>query len=180
MIWSGKRVAEYVEDVDEEMIQPNGVDLRVGECYILLPYTGKRKIVEPEDRYGYIPLKANRAYIVKFKNRVKIPEKTVGMFFVRSSMWRKRGILIQASLWDTGYVGHGEVLIFPTVNSFLYIGERFGQIVFADAEDTFLYNGQYQEDTLELNEKTKEELLQAEREIKEGHFKTHEEIVKVL
>ena len=53
--------------------------------------------------------------------------------------------MIQPSLWDTGYVGHGEVLIFPTINTFLRDGERFGQIVFVDAEDTFQYKGQYQE-----------------------------------
>ena len=143
MIWSGKRVAEYVEDVDEDMIQPNGVDLRVGECYLILSPV-KRKPVEL--KYNIISLEAGHPYIIRFKNKVRIPEKTVGMFFVRSTMWRKRGILIQASLWDTGYVGRGEVLVFPTINTYVTVGERFGQIVFADAEDTFLYNGQYQEE----------------------------------
>jgi len=114
VIWSGKRVAEYVEDVDEDMIQPNGVDLRVGECYLILSPV-KRKPVEP--KYNIISLEAGHPYIIRFKNKVRIPEKTVGMFFVRSTMWRKRGILIQASLWDTGYVGRGEVLVFPTINT---------------------------------------------------------------
>ena len=35
MIWSGKKVAEYIEDVEEDMIQPNGVDLRIGEIFLV-------------------------------------------------------------------------------------------------------------------------------------------------
>ena len=150
VVWSGKNVAEYVEDVDEEMIQPNGTDLRVDEVYSLDAEAG-RKLLKPDEdgRYNLSPF---QPYIIKFANKVRIPEKTVGMFFVRSTMWRKRGIIIQASLWDTGYVGRGEILVMSLVDSYLVAEERFGQIVFLNAEDTVPYNGQYQEEKYEMLE----------------------------
>ncbi|NIA03797.1 MAG: hypothetical protein GWP09_00420 [Nitrospiraceae bacterium] len=143
MIWSGKRVAEYVQDVNKDMIQPNGIDLCIGEIFLLRPISERKKL--KPNKYNLYLLNRFQPYIIRFKNKVVIPNKVVGMFFVRSTMWRARGIMIQPSLWDTGYVGHGEVLIFPTIDTFLLDGERFGQIVFADAEKTFQYRGQYQE-----------------------------------
>ena len=143
VVWSGKRVAQYVEDVTEDMIQPNGIDLKVNSVFQVEP-DGERRQIKP-DKYLTIYLKARKPYILNFKNKVVIPDKVVGMFFVRSTMWRTRGILIQPSLWDTGYIGHGEVLVYPTIDTYLRADERFGQIVFLDADDTFVYSGQYQE-----------------------------------
>lgn len=147
-VWSGIRTSNYISHVKEEDIQPNGVDLRVGDIWYL------RKEDEREAIHGFgkgysLLLSASKQYVARAINRVTIPQGACAIFLPRSSMWRKKGLIICHSLFDTGYSGHPEFFIKPTFDVEIKYGERIGQIVYMDADFTFEYNGQYQEAKVE-------------------------------
>jgi len=148
VVWSGLRTSKWIDLVDEEDIQPNGVDLKIDRMYILRGENIREEVKPENDRFV---LYGSLQYVCKLMNFVEIPQGVCAIFLPRSSMWRKKGLIIIGSLFDTGYTGVPEIFVKPTFDVTLRKGERIGQIVYMDAEDTFPYNGQYKESKVKLN-----------------------------
>ena len=148
VVWCGIRTSGYITNIEDKDVQPNGVDLRIGKLWYLRE-ENVRKIVLPDSK-GFYKLSSLKQYVAKFKNQVIIPNNVCAIFLPRSTMWRKKGLIICHSLFDTGYVGYPEVFIKPSFDVKIKSNERIGQIVFMDAEPTFEYGGQYLETLKEV------------------------------
>ena len=150
MIWSGDRVARYVEISDESQIQPNGVDLSVGEVYEFKSggLLGKKRelpeyrLIEPGNNGIY--MLSPGPYLVRYKEVVRIPSNAIGLVFPRSSLQRI-GATIYTSVWDSGYEGRGVglMVVFNPNGIRLERGAKICQIIFIDAKSSSLYSGVY-------------------------------------
>lgn len=159
---SGEFVAKYVEPVDEDMIQPAGVDLRAGKIFQLdhhdtfeLLKSGKNL----PSRYEVLldrnfPTKPRAgwhltpgAYIVRYEQIIGIPDNCVGLVKPRSSVMRAGG-MVNTAVWDPGYKGKGEGRLKIEVPTNLGKGARIAQLVFLPAEAGEQYDGQYQGENL--------------------------------
>lgn len=116
---NGRFVAQYINDGDvpEEQVQPNGVDLTIGEVYRA---SGKAQFTES----GYS--KPNRTrirtrngdsyqlppgqYPIVYDEKIEIPDGYVARVYPRSRLMRS-GLHLTSALWDSGYEGIGEGLL---------------------------------------------------------------------
>jgi len=150
MIWPGKDVARFIEVISDRQIQPNGVDLTIGEIFIfesrgvlsenkVLPAMRR---VEP-DNDGYYTLEQG-CYLVRYREIVQIPKNAIGLVFPRSSLQRM-GAMIYTSVWDSGYRGRGVGLLAVLNKNGIKIHKdaRICQIIFITAKSSRLYSGEY-------------------------------------
>ncbi len=158
MFESGTYVAESLEragaDLDEEQVQPNGVDLTLGEVFVQTEpghvgrdgkSVGDRARAEPdgEDRYALEP----GAYVVRYGEPVRIPEGHVGFVYPRSSLLRN-SCMLNTAVWDAGYEGVGEGLLQVGHDLAVEPGARIAQLVLARADHSGTYDGSYQGERL--------------------------------
>lgn len=148
MIRSGNITAQYVEPVRPHQIQPNGVDLTGAELYRIIgpgalaesgTTVGEREPVPWSDGQ---PLPAG-SYVVRYAERIRVPEGHVGLVFPRSSLLRN-GAMLHTAVWDPGYDGRGEGLLVLSHPLHLPAGMRIGQFVLFTAEGFASYQGQWQ------------------------------------
>ncbi|AOW80750.1 deoxyuridine 5'-triphosphate nucleotidohydrolase [Halodesulfurarchaeum formicicum] len=160
MFRSGAFVADQLDEIDAEQVQPNGVDLRL-EAVLEPVGTGRitrdgkaiadRDPVEsvaigPEDREGY--RLAPGGYILQYAETVSIPEEHVGFVLPRSSLMRN-GAMLNTAVWDAGYSGRGEGLLQVHNEIELERGARVAQLVLAAADHEGTYDGSYQGERLD-------------------------------
>lgn len=154
-VWSGKQVAKFLTPLNEDQINPNGVDLRVlkilvnKEAGALLQH--KRKIptrTEVEVTEGTYTLEKG-PFIVVYKEKVRIPEDAIGLVFPRSSLMRM-GVRLHSAVWDSGYEGRGEGLLVVHNEKGVEIEKlaKIGQIIFLSATESGKYSGRYQQERL--------------------------------
>lgn len=149
----GTFIARHVDPCAEDQVQPNGVDLRIGEVFTVTSpaeinadgtVPGERQEVAwpPENCFppGF--------YIIRYQETVTIPPGHVGQVFPRSSLLRNGAALFSA-LWDQGYSGRGEALMVLWAPMKLPPGARIGQLVMFPAEAAAGYEGQYQGENLD-------------------------------
>lgn len=171
MIRNGQYVADHLsatqaDSIDFTNIQPNGVDLRVGEIKRVVGDSAtlgtggynkpKRMTVEPfERRYdnpGQLTWRLySGRYIVVYDEKIEIPEGHVGRVYPRSRVMRS-GMHLTSALWDQGYEGRGEGLLqVPPCLDYvdIEVGASIAQMVFerADGVDE-AYDGVHQEERL--------------------------------
>lgn len=167
MIRNGKFVADHLsgtkaDRIEFENIQPNGVDLRVGEIKRLVgnsAYFGLDDYQKPkrmsirskfmQDREVY-RLYSGR-YIVIYDEEIEIPEGHVGRVYPRSRVMRS-GCHLTSALWDQGYEGRGEGLLqVPPCLDYVDVepGSSLAQMIFekADGVDD-AYDGSHQGERL--------------------------------
>jgi deoxycytidine triphosphate deaminase len=156
MFRSGAFVADHIHPIDDEQVQPNGVDLTL-EAVLEPSEVGRigrdgktvadRTEIEPEgdDRVYHLD---PGGYVVRYAETVGIPEEHVGFILPRSSLMRN-GTTLETAVWDAGYEGKGEGLLQVTHPIEIEQGARFGQIVLAEAAHEGLYDGSYQGENLE-------------------------------
>ncbi|WIV68681.1 deoxyuridine 5'-triphosphate nucleotidohydrolase [Natrialbaceae archaeon AArc-T1-2] len=157
---SGAFVAEHVSPVDDEQIQPNGVDLTLDVVFeqrepgrIASDGTeiGDRiaRPLEERDRIApetyYLP---TGSYVVRYGERIAIPEGHVGFVYPRSSLLRN-SCMLNTAVWDAGYEGRGEGLLQVGHDVELERDARIAQLVLADADHEDVYDGSYQGENLE-------------------------------
>lgn len=147
---SGEFVAQHItpldedESLDEEAIQPNGVDLSIGKLYRLdgnarLRNDGYEKPdrvpVSTEEYNGveYHQVDQRNAYIIKYAEKIHIPESHIGLVLPRSRLMRC-GLGVDTAVWDAGYEGVGEGQLVANQPASLEAGMRVAQIVFARTE----------------------------------------------
>ncbi|MFB6136624.1 MAG: deoxyuridine 5'-triphosphate nucleotidohydrolase [Halobacteriaceae archaeon] len=157
MFRSGAFVAERLEPVDPEQVQPNGVDLTV-EAVFEPRGTGRigrdgkdvapRTAVEPTgEEPGTYALEPG-GYVARYGETVSVPEGHVGFVYPRSSLMRN-ACMLHTAVWDAGYEGRGEGLLEVHNPIEIAVGARIGQFVLAEAGHEDTYDGTYQGENLE-------------------------------
>jgi deoxycytidine triphosphate deaminase len=153
MFRAGTTVANHVSPVDEEQVQPNGVDLTLDtiERFDKPGYLGcdgkeigAREAVKPAD--GVYRLDPG-GYAATYGEQIAIPEGHVGFVLPRSSLMRNGGML-NTAVWDAGYEGRGEGLLQVHHSIRIERGARFAQFVLAAADHEETYEGTYQGERL--------------------------------
>ncbi|MET1101274.1 MAG: deoxyuridine 5'-triphosphate nucleotidohydrolase [Pyrodictiaceae archaeon] len=153
MFVPGHLLAKLVSPIEEEQVQPAGVDLRIAEVRLLdsQGILGRStrsipagRLVEPEGGWWRL---SPGAYRIRFLEAVRIPEDHVGFCLPRSSLIRM-GALISCAVWDPGYHGRGEALL-VVVNPQgvrIEVHARIAQLVLAKVEPKPIktYKGVYQ------------------------------------
>ncbi len=149
----GYLVASWVEGYAGEAVQPAGVDLSVDEVRRFdgpgLLGVSERKVprgelVEPVNGWWAL---GPGAYRVRFAEIVEIPVTGVGFCYPRSSLLRM-GALLACAVWDPGYRGRGEALLYVLNPHGVRIEKRarIAQLVIARVHPPprEIYSGAYQ------------------------------------
>lgn len=154
-IWTGEQIAEFITPVQNDQIQPNGVDLRVGK---IVKNTGSGSLYQDKRKIpSRTPLNIKKgeyrlskgSYVVVYKETVTIPETAIGLVFPRSSLMRM-GARVHTAIWDPGYEGRGEGLLVVHNKHGIHLGKevRIGQMIFLSASSSSTYNGKYQKERI--------------------------------
>jgi len=154
MFERGGFVADHIEDIDETQVQPNGVDLTVSAVFDQVSpgrigragkTVGDRRERDPQD--GVYRLDPG-GYIVRYGERVRIPDGHVGFLYPRSSLLRN-SCMLDTAVWDAGYEGRGEGLLEVYHEVTLERDARIAQLVLAAADHGTTYDGSYQGENLD-------------------------------
>ncbi|SEW12815.1 deoxyuridine 5'-triphosphate nucleotidohydrolase [Halobacterium jilantaiense] len=153
MYESGAFVADHVESVSTDQVQPNGVDLTVEA--VLEQVEPGRITADGKDIGGRNRVETQReegrdtfvlqpgGYILQYAETISIPEAHVGFLYPRSSLMRN-SCMLNSAVWDAGYTGKGEGLLEVHHEIELERGARVAQLVLADADHDGAYDGSYQ------------------------------------
>ena len=157
MFRSGAFVAEHVEPVAEQQVQPNGVDLTVESVFEQIEtgriardgkQIGERRELEPAgDREVPTYRLSPGGYVARYGETISIPEGHVGFVLPRSSLMRN-SCMLNTAVWDAGYTGRGEGLLQVHSDVELEEGARIAQLVLARADHEDTYDGSYQGENL--------------------------------
>ncbi|QZP36259.1 deoxyuridine 5'-triphosphate nucleotidohydrolase [Halobaculum magnesiiphilum] len=148
MFESGAAVADHIDPVDDDQIQPNGVDLTVDALYEQTEAgritrdgkrVGDRAEIEPED--GLYCLDPG-AYVLQYGEHLRIPDDHVGFVYPRSTLLRN-SCMLNTAVWDAGYEGRGEGLLQVGHRIEIEPGARVAQFVLAAADHEGHYDGTY-------------------------------------
>jgi deoxycytidine triphosphate deaminase len=154
MFRSGAFLADHLGDLRESQVQPNGVDLTLGAVFEQVSTgriergdktVGDRRDLEPDDD-GVYHLEPG-GYIVRYAERIRIPEDHVGFLYPRSSLLRN-SCMLDTAVWDAGYEGRGEGLLEVHHGIELQAGARIAQLTLAAADHEGTYDGSYQRENL--------------------------------
>jgi dUTP pyrophosphatase len=152
MFRSGAEVAAGIDGVDDDAVQPNGVDLTLEAVFEQTrpgyvgregKSVGERSEVEPHGDDPPIYRLEPGDYVVRYGERLAVPEDSVGFVLPRSTLLRNTCSL-DTAVWDAGYEGRGEGLLQVGRAIEIEQGARIGQFVLADAESDGTYDGAYQ------------------------------------
>ena len=143
-----------VTNIDETMIQPNTIDLRINEVYRIgagpmhMDENKKvhRKSIKQEiDEDGNFVLDHAACYEIRSNQRVDIAEGEIALLLGRST-FNRNGVLIISSIYDSGFKDFagatlynmgGETTVKPQT--------RFAHLIIAKAESLHKYDGDYGE-----------------------------------
>ena len=156
MFRAGSFVADHLDPVAPEQVQPNGVDLTVEA--VLEPtergrigrggkHIAAREALDPDpdaDAYVLSP----GGYVARYGETIRIPEGHVGFVYPRSSLMRN-ACMLHTAVWDAGYEGRGEGLLAVHRPVEIEPGARIAQLVFAEATHDGTYEGSYQGERLD-------------------------------
>jgi len=154
MFESGQFVADHIGDIDETQVQPNGVDLTLSAVFDQVSpgrigrtgrTIGDRREREPSD--GVYRLDPG-GYVVRYGERIRVPEGHVGFLYPRSSLLRN-SCMLDTAVWDAGYKGRGEGLLEVHHEVELERDARVAQFVLAAADHEAIYDGSYQGENLD-------------------------------
>ena len=152
----------YLKDnyeTDSETLQPNGVDLRLGQLYIIEDndgcptgiYNGHKNlpIYKPVNtKNGIYTLYPDIVYIAEVSEPMNIPKDQVQLYFPRSTLLRC-GVDVRTCVGDAGYNGTLTfMMINHSQNNFcIEMNERFAQMMSFDLNNCDIeYDGDYQDD----------------------------------
>ena len=148
MFRSGATVAEHIDPVADEQVQPNGVDLTVDALYEQVApgrvardgkTVGERRAVDPDD--GFYRLDRG-AYVLQYGERLRVPDDHVGFVYPRSTLLRN-SCMLNTAVWDAGYEGRGAGLLQVGHPIEIEPGARVAQFVLAAADHEGRYDGTY-------------------------------------
>lgn len=152
------RVDGYTILKDDEYSKGERIELSLNQAgqHILKsserrPTQGVMKSVDPEEYSEermihmdnpYYTLREG-SYVVRYNEKISVPEDTVGFVLPRSRLIRSNNILSTA-VWDAGYSGRGEGGLDINKLTFIEQGMRIGVFVLADATTNQEYDGSHQ------------------------------------
>lgn len=140
MFWSDKKIFEWasaggVKPFDPNLVNPASIDLRLGSGY-------RRPSTNDWSTLQFMPKAGIRIYNGNFLllhtwEYIEIPENTVGMLFLKSSVGRKGIEHLHACYFDPGFKGEAtlEITCCWPHGRILAPGDRICQLVLADAYD---------------------------------------------
>jgi dUTP pyrophosphatase len=149
MFRSGSFVASCLTPIEDEQVQPNGVDLTAeavleqvepGRVGTDSKTVGEREPVTPDE--GVFDL-APSGYILQYAETIAVPEGHVGFLYPRSTLLRN-SCMLNTAVWDAGYEGRGEGLLQVHHPIRIERGARVAQFVLAEASHEKVYDGSYQ------------------------------------
>ena len=143
-----------VTNIDETMIQPNTIDLRVDKVYRIgagamhMDEDKKehRKSIEQKvDENGNFVLDQSACYEIQSNQHVDIAEGEIAILIGRST-FNRNGVLIISSIYDSGFKDYaGATLYNIGGETTLKPNTRFAHLVIAKAETLHKYDGDYGE-----------------------------------
>jgi len=155
-VWSGERVAKFIEQPPEIKINPNGVDIRVSEVFLIHSdseafFNGSDRRIDPEKVLvkpsddGFYNLERG-VYEIRIANKIDIPKNAVAFFFPRSTLNRLGMVKSQTAIGDSGYSGHPTQTVFIPIRSFkIHKDEYWIQMMLMDCEESdHSYSGHWQ------------------------------------
>ena len=160
MFESGTYVADHVDPITDEQVQPNGVDLTLEAVYEQREpgriarddkEIGDRRELETEQVADDAPeayYLTEGGYVVRYAETVSIPDGHVGYIYPRSSLLRN-SCMLDTAVWDAGYTGKGEGLLEVHHDIEIERGARIAQLVLATADHDDTYDGSYQGENVE-------------------------------
>jgi deoxycytidine triphosphate deaminase len=156
MFRSGQFVADNIQPVTDEQIQPNGVDITLetihqqtspGQIRKEGTQIGERQQLTADSGSDCYRLDPGH-YIVVYAETISIPTEHIGFIYPRSSLLRN-SCMLDTAVWDAGYEGKGEGLLEVNHEIEIEQGARIGQLVLAAADHAGTYSGTYQRERLE-------------------------------
>ena len=153
MFRSGQFVADQLDSVRADQPQPNGVDLTLDAVFAQTEpgrisrdgkTIGDRRELLPEN--GHYRLDPG-GYVVRYGERIHIPDGHIGFLYPRSSLLRN-SCMLDTAVWDAGYDGRGEGLLEVYHDIEIEPGARIAQLVLAAANHDGEYDGSYQGENL--------------------------------
>ncbi|OYR79350.1 deoxyuridine 5'-triphosphate nucleotidohydrolase, partial [Halorubrum distributum] len=87
------------------------------------------------------------SYVVRYGERVRIPEERIGFVLPRSTLLRN-ACTLDTAVWDAGYEGVGEGRLDVGHPIEIEPGARIAQLVLAEADHEGTYDGAYQRENL--------------------------------
>ena len=149
---AGKENKTLVNNIDNDMIQPNTIDLRVqsvmrigsGEFSIDEDSKAHRKQVEvPKDKDGYWELEKGGCYAIDSNQYIEMGEGEIGIVLGRST-FNRIGVFIVSSVYDSGFRDYiGATLYNIGGLTRIRYGTRFAHLILAKAETLSMYTGDY-------------------------------------
>ena len=140
-----------ISGVDENAIQPNAIDLRLGKVFIIRPNTfilseeekiHRGSVELRPDANGWFTLVEGH-YEVVMENIITVGENEAGWVITRSTL-NRNGVFLTSGLYDTGYTGIMAGVMHVTCGPMrIQRGTRIGQYLSFDAEALHAYNGSY-------------------------------------
>ena len=160
MFRSGETVSEYItkadgSGVDEERVKTHGVELTIDKIYkldgVAVIEEGDYTKAHRKELEAHPPDEASDAderyykldeggYVVKYNERITIPENHVGFTLPRSRLIRNN-INLAAAVWDSGYQGRGEGGLDVSTTTLLQADIGIAQILFSRATTHSQYDG---------------------------------------
>lgn len=160
------RVDGYTILKDDEYSKGDRVEVNINQAgqYILKssernPAQGVMQSVDPNEYNEddmihmdkpYYTLREG-PYVVRYNEKISIPEDAVGFVLPRSRVIRSNNMLSTA-VWDSGYSGRGEGGLSIDSLTFIEQGMRIGVLILADATTNQVYDGVHQGENVEDND----------------------------
>ena len=149
---AGKENKTLVNNIDNDMIQPNTIDLRVqsvmrigsGEFSIDEDSKAHRKQVEvPKDKDGYWELEKGGCYAIDSNQYIEMGEGEIGIVLGRST-FNRNGVFIVSSVYDSGFRDYIGATLYNIggLTRFRY-GTSFAHLILAKAVTLSMYTGDY-------------------------------------
>jgi deoxycytidine triphosphate deaminase len=147
----GPNSKSQLTNVQQDDVQPNAVDLRLGKIFKVSSSTfkidEKEKVhrgsyeIKP-DATGYFNL-AEGHYEVVMENMITVGDNEAGWVITRSTL-NRNGVFLTSGLYDTGYDGVMAGMMHVTCGPMrIQKGTRIGQYLSFNAESLHKYEGDY-------------------------------------
>jgi deoxycytidine triphosphate deaminase len=156
VVWSGRRISQFVRQPPEIKINPNGVDMKASEVWLIHAdaisvLNGKVRETAPEkirilpDNEGFYNL-AQGTYEIRSANQITVPSGAVARFYPRSSFNRLGMISSNTAIGDSGYTGFVTRTVHIPIKLFrIHRDEFFFQMTMEDCEPSDVsYQGHWQ------------------------------------
>jgi deoxycytidine triphosphate deaminase len=140
-------------DVDQECIQPNAIDVRINQLFVVQTdeefeirdegrpiHRPRFQLTPPDDDRMFVLGKG--VYQFETPHFIEVPEGYAGYLIPRSSL-NRNGLFIMSGLYDSGFKNYIGGTLYAMGPARIQRGTRIAQFIMVKAETAHLYNGQY-------------------------------------